>query len=80
MESFILHSSKLSLSYFHCRNSKNNEETYYSEKVLKPSRDYHIVIRSQWDEVSDMHVVALYVNGFDDLKTTIKFYTPFENA
>jgi hypothetical protein len=27
-----------------------------------------------------MHQVSLYVNGFDDLRTTIKFYTPFENS
>lgn len=63
-----------------CRNSKDTEETYYSEKELKANREYHIAIKSQWDEVTGMHQVSLYVNGFDDLRTTIKFYTPFENS
>jgi hypothetical protein len=62
------------------RNSKNAEETYFSEKELKARREYHIVIKSQWDEACDMHQVSLYVNGFDDLRTTIKFFTPFENS
>jgi hypothetical protein len=48
--------------------------------VLKARTDYHIVIRSQQEEVGDLHKVALFVNGYDDMQTSIRYYTPFENA
>ena len=27
-----------------------------------------------------MHMVGLFINGFDDLKTSIRYFTPFENS
>jgi len=62
------------------RNSNNNEETYYSEKELKARRLYHVAIRSNHEEISNLHSISLMVNGYDDLKTTISHYKPFDMA
>lgn len=62
------------------RNSKQAEEVYFSEKILKARTDYHVVIRSQQEDIGDLHKVSLFVNGFDDMQTSIRYYTPFENA
>ena len=37
------------------RNSKEEEATFFSEKVLKPRMEYHIAIRSQYDPMTGMH-------------------------
>ena len=62
------------------RNVNNNEETYFSEKELKARKPYHIVIRSNAEEINNLHKVSLFINGYDDIKTTIGFYRPFDNT
>lgn len=62
------------------RNSKSVEETYISEKKLKSHSWYHIALRSRKESSNDMHTVAMFINGYDDLKASINHYTPFESA
>lgn len=30
--------------------------------------------------MTGMHQVGLFINGFDDLKTALRFFTPFESS
>jgi hypothetical protein len=62
------------------RNTNDNEETYFSEKELKARKAYHIVIRSIIEEITGLHKVSLFINGYDDIRTSIGFYRPFENT
>lgn len=41
---------------------------------------YHIVIRSNSENISNLHKISLFINGFDDIKTSINYYRPFDNA
>ncbi len=61
------------------KNSKENEETYCSEKQLSPNKWYNIVISCSQD-MGIFHKVSFFVNGFVDLQTSVSHYTPFENA
>ena len=62
------------------RNSNSKEETYYSERALQANKLYHVVIRSAFDSASSMHNVSLFVNGYPNLSTIVKNFTPFDNS
>ena len=62
------------------RNIKGKEETYYSQKELKPRKLYHISIKSTYDPISNLHQVSLFINGFDDLMMNFNFFNPFDSS
>jgi hypothetical protein len=47
--------------------SNGKQETYYSEKNLKPRTIYHMVVTCSKSEDSPVSRVSLYINGYIDL-------------
>jgi len=62
------------------KNDNKQEETFFSEKALKAHRWYHIALRVSQEEGTNFHSISLFVNGYDDLKSQINYFTPFSNS